>query len=133
MKNKMLVQAVATLFILTFFESITGRSEANSGNTVNQNLQTQMIFSESGSDEIGNSITNKETNNLILTQWGFWTYCMVNLKNEVQIAVVNARTVNACMSAGKKCAAGRPYSNIYHSTNPFLQTAKTVQKCLYAS
>lgn len=66
-------------------------------------------------------------------QWGFWTYCQVNLADGSQIAVVNAKTFKACMSAGKKCAENRPYTNIYHSTNAFLQTSKIVHKCLIPS
>ena len=47
------------------------------------------------------------------------THCAVQLSNGVQIAVPNAAQFEACKSAGPKCANGRPYSNIYHNTNPF--------------
>ena len=31
-----------------------------------------------------------------IAQWGYWTYCWVNLRSGIQIAVVDARTVEQC-------------------------------------
>ena len=70
---------------------------------------------------------------LILAQWGFWTHCQVYLANGIQIAVVNAISFRACMSAGPKCANGRSYTNIIHKTNPFLQDSDQIEKCEISS
>ncbi|MDC9826480.1 hypothetical protein PRN20_22310 [Devosia sp. ZB163] len=47
------------------------------------------------------------------------TQCVVFLSNQGQIAVVNARTFEACQSAGKKCAqdVGISWTNITFYTN----------------
>jgi len=47
------------------------------------------------------------------------TQCVVFLSNYGQIAVVNARTFEACQSAGKKCAqdVGISWTNITFYTN----------------
>lgn len=73
--------------------------------------------------------TERSPQPFLLAQWGFWTHCQVYLTNGTQIAVVNAIIADACWSAGPKCANGRPYTNIIHKTNPFLQDSDRIEKC----
>ncbi len=69
---------------------------------------------------------------IILAQAGWWTQCVVNLQNGIQIAVVNARTAQACNSAGRKCANGRPFHNIFFSSSAFLQAGPRIERCTIA-
>ena len=64
-----------------------------------------------------------------IAQWGYWTYCWVNLRSGIQIAVVDARTVEQCRQFGKDCARGRPYHGIHFSTNSVLQSSDRIEKC----
>ena len=128
MKNRMIAPLAIGLGIVVLTGAMSSFA-TNAPNNIdyvenNASVPAQSILMDSVNTSMGHM-----EQPLIFAQWGFWTYCQVYLTNGIQIAVVNARTVNACMSAGLRCANGRPYTNIIHNTNPFLQDADRIESC----